>query len=302
MFKITSKFILLFLFFLCTTSLYSQKSSDLILVDAKNNLLGFKIFAGTAKKITDNQGYDNQPKFINDLQITFSSESKDGNVEIILYNLETNRFSNMSRTENKSEFSPSLTSCGQYISAVTVEEDSSQRLWLYPINMGEPEVLYDDISPIGYYGWFEETAALFVIGEQNKLVFPYSREDVHEVAINPGRCIQSRPKTKEVVFLNKNSNIVADGRSTFELMAYHVNNREVYSLGLALGGSEDFCWVDKNLLLMARGKDIYLRKVNKSIQWEKVATISIPGYENITRLSMNPSGRKLVIVMEKTGN
>lgn len=293
--KITCLLMFSFVFFPAV----AQEASDIILIDTKSNLFGFKVFANTAKKVTDTNSYNDQPFFINDLQIVFSSASDEGDHDIIMYNWESGNFSNMSRTPNKSEFSPSLTSCGQYISAVRVEEDSTQRLWLYPINMGEPELLYDDISPVGYYGWYNETAALFVLGEPNELVFPYSRDDVHPIVTNPGRCIQHRPKTKEVVFLDKNSNIVADGTTTFELKAYNVATRETNSLGLALPGTEDFCWLDKNRLLMAKGKDIYLRKVNKSIQWEKVATIDLPGYDNISRISFSPGKDKLVVVMKR---
>ncbi|WP_291367329.1 hypothetical protein [Cyclobacterium sp.] len=277
----------------------AQQSTDLFLVDTRNNLLGFKIFSGTAEKITENELYDNQPKFINDLQLVFSSEDPSGNFDIIMYNWESKKFTNMTRTKNKSEFSPDLTNCGQYISAITVEEDSSQRLWLYPINLGEPELLYDDIQPVGYYGWHEDVAALFVIGEPNRLVFPYSRDDVHEIAVNTGRTVQKRPKKSEIVFLDKNNNIVADGKTTYELKAYDIDKRETTSLGLALGGAEDFCWVDKNTLLMGRGNDLYMRKVNKSIQWEKIASFSIPGYGNISRISISPDNKKLALTFEQ---
>ncbi|SHN26251.1 hypothetical protein SAMN04488057_114124 [Cyclobacterium lianum] len=274
---------------------HAQDPADIYLVDTKNNILGFKIFPKTATRITKGELYNNQPKFINDLQLVFSAEDPSGNFDVIMYNWESGKFSNMTRTQNKHEFSPDLTNCGQYISAITVEEDSSQRLWLYPINLGEPELLYDDIQPVGYYGWHEDIAALSVIDEPSRLVYPYSREDVHEVALNPGRSIQQRPNTTEIVFLDKNSNIVADGRTTYELKSFDTETRETSSLGLALGGSEDFCWVDKNKLLMARGKELYLRQVNKSIQWEKIATFDIPG--DISRISISPDHKKLALTV-----
>ncbi|WP_235941418.1 hypothetical protein [Cyclobacterium roseum] len=278
---------------------FGQEASDVFLVDAKKNILGFKVFSASIEQVTDSKRYDNQPKFINDSQLVFSSEDDTGNVEAILYSWEKKQFTNMTRTPDKSEFSPDLTSCGQYISTVTVEEDSSQRVWLYPINFGEPELLYDDIQPVGYYGWHEETAALFVIGEPNRLVFPYGREDIHTIAQNTGRSIQKRPGTDEIIFLDKNNNIVVDGKTTFELKAFHTETREITSLGLALGGSEDFCWVDKNNILMARGKELFLRKVNKGIEWEKVGTFTIPGYGDISRLSISPDTKKIAIVLER---
>ncbi|MFC4874980.1 hypothetical protein [Negadavirga shengliensis] len=285
--------------YILTNNLWAQESFDLILLETQNRPWGFSVVPGSAKNVTNRAGYDNQPHFINNLQLVFTSKSKSGSSDIIMYNFESDKFTNMSRTDEKNEFSPSLTSCGQYISAVTVEEDSSQRLWLYPINMGEPELLYDDIQPVGYYGWYEETAALFVLDNTNKLLFPYSKEDIHHIADHPGRCIQQRPKTKEITFLDKGNNIVVDGKPAFELKAYHVEERTVKSLGLALSESEDFCWLDKNRLLMAKGKDLYMRNVRNSIHWEKIASVSLPGYGDISRLALSPKKDKLVLVMER---
>lgn len=286
--------------YLLTNSLSAQESYDLILIETQHRPWDFSIVPGSAKKLTNREGYDNQPHFINNQQIVFTSKAKSGSSDIIMYNFETDKFTNMSRTDNKSEYSPALTSCGQYISAVTIEEDgTTQRLWLYPVNMGEPELLYDDIQPVGYYGWLEETAALFVLDDTNKLVFPYSKDDIHKIAENPGRCIQQRPKTKEITFLDKGNNIVVDGKPAYELKSFHVEERRVASLGLGLSESEDFCWLDKNRLLMASGKDLYMRNVRKSIYWEKIASVSLPGYGDISRLSLSPKKDKLVLVMER---
>lgn len=289
----------LFLIYLTIHPAQSQEASDVFLVDAKNNILGFAVFSGSARQITDSDRYDNQPRFINDEQLVFASADQSGNIDAILYTWENERFVNMTRTPEQSEFSPDLTSCGQYISTVTVEEDSSQRIWLYPVNFGEPELLYDDISPVGYYAWQGEKAALFVIGEPNRLVFPYARDDVYTIIENPGRSIQQRPGTKEIVFLDKNANIVVDGKTTFELKSFDSERRETHSLGLALEGSEDFCWVDKNKLLMASGNDLYLRKVNKGIEWEKVGTFTYPGYGTISRISISPNGKKIALALHR---
>src|SRR5690606_18006993 len=98
---------------------------------------------------------------------------------------------------------------------------------------------------------------------------------------------------------NIGSNVVVDGRKAFELMAYDLKDRSSENLGLALGESQDFIWIDKNQILMARGKDLYIRNVNKSIAWEKIASVSLPGYGDISRLAISPKRDKLVLVMER---
>jgi hypothetical protein len=276
-----------------------QGAYDLISLDTKKSFGKLQIIPGSARNITNSPGYDNQPNFINKDQLVFSSSADNGANEIIMYNFETGNFTNMTRTPEKSEFSPALTDCGQYISAVTVEEDSSQRLWLYPINMGEPELLYDDIMPVGYYAWHDNIAAMFILGSPNRLIYPYSKEEKVTLAENVGRSIHKRPKSNEVTFLNTGGNVIVDGQKAMEVRSYDLKKEVSKDLGLSLGGSEDFIWIDKNTLLMARGKELFVRNVKKSISWEKIATVSLPGYKGISRLAISPRGDKLVLVMER---
>src|SRR5690606_26064863 len=100
-------------------------------------------------------------------------------------------------------------------------------------------------------------------------------------------------------FLNAGSNVVVDGRKAFEIVTYDLKKRATDNLGVALGDSQDFIWVDKNRMLMARGKDLYLRNVKKGITWDKIASVSLAGYTGISRLALSPKGNKLVLVMER---
>lgn len=284
---------------LASNSIKAQDSFDLISLESKKFFGKFSIVPGSAKKLTDRPGYDNQPFFINNEQVAFSSIADEGNSDIILYSFDKDSFTNMTRTDTKSEFSPRLTDCGQYISAVTVEEDSSQRLWLYPINFGEPELLYDDIEPVGYYAWYNNIAAMFVLGEPNKLVYPLNRENVLPIAENIGRSIQKRPNTSEITYIDKSASVVLNGKPTFEIKSFDIEEKVKGNFGTALTESEDFIWIDKNMMLMAQGQDLYLKRVNKSQDWEKIAKVSFPGYGNISRLAISPKGDKLVLVMER---
>ena len=285
--------------FLITASSQAQGSFDLIGLDTKRSFGNFQVVPGSAKKITDSPGYDNQPHFINNDQLVFSSTPGNEPNDIIMYSFATGKFTNMTRTPDKSEFSPALTDCGQYISAVTVEEDSTQRLWLYPINMGEPELLYDDIMPVGYYAWHENIAAMYILGNPNRLIYPFSKEEKLTLAENVGRSIQKRPKSAEITYLSAGGNIVVDGQKAMEMVSYDLAKQISKSLGHTLGGSEDFIWIDKNTVMMARGKDLYIRNLKKSVSWEKIASVNLPGYKGISRMAINPKGNRLVLVMER---
>src|SRR5690606_40627952 len=100
---IRHKVLTLLLSFSVLFSVQAQESFDLISLDTKKFLGKFQIVPGSAQKLTDNPGYDNQPNFINNDQLVFSSQSDGGSHEIIMYNYETGNFTNLTRTPDKSE-------------------------------------------------------------------------------------------------------------------------------------------------------------------------------------------------------
>ncbi|WP_245189351.1 TolB family protein [Lunatimonas salinarum] len=281
-------------------SLAAQDAFDLILLDTKPSAAGLQVVPGSAQQVTNRDGYDNQPFFINNQQLVFTSSAKNGSSDVILYNFETKKFTNMTRTNEVSEYSPALTACGTYISAVRVEQDGKQRLWLYPINFGEPELLYDDISPVGYYGWAGDVAALAVVGnEVNKLVFPYGKADLQPIAFDVGRCIQARPNQRSIGFIDHSQATSTAEGIAYTLKAYDPKTRTIENLGPTLPGSEDFLWLDKNRVIMARGKDLYFRHVRKKEDWQRFAVVSVPGYGSISRMALSPRKDKLILVMDR---
>ena len=90
----------------------SQTSYDLISIDIKNQGSKITLIEGTEFKITDRKEYDNQPDFINDRQLAFSAADEKGNHDIIIYNFQSGKFTNLTKTPDRSEYSPSITDCG----------------------------------------------------------------------------------------------------------------------------------------------------------------------------------------------
>lgn len=276
----------------------AQSSHDLISVDIKKTGSKISLVKGSEFKITDRKEYDNQPDFINDKQLAFSSADEKGNHDIIIYNFESGKFTNLTKTPNQSEYSPSITDCGLYVSAITVEEDGKQRLWLYPTNFGEPELLYDDILPVGYYDWYDNKAAMFVLGQPNQFVYPYSKSEILTISQNIGRSIQKRPKSSIVAYLDKNDTKEIAGEKAFGIKGFDLEKRTFESYGYTLPGAEDFIWLDKNLLLMGKGNALFVRKVNED-DWEYNGSVQINNYQNISRMAFSDKLKKLVVVMER---
>lgn len=281
---------------LLSINAFAQGSFDLIAIDVKKSGGKLILDYNTLTLITDRPLYDNQPAFINDIQMAFSAVDEKGNNDIIIYNFEKNKFTNLTKTADRNEFSPSLTDCGLYVSAVTVEPDGKQRLWLYPTNFGEPELLYDDIEPVGYYDWYDNKAAMFVLGQPNKLVYPYSKSELFTISENIGRSVKKRPKTSIITYIDKNVSKEVDGVKSYAIKGFDIEKRAYVDYGYTFPGSEDFIWLDNQLILVGKGNDLYVRKAEQT-EWEKAGSIILEGYQNITRMAYSADLKKLVVVM-----
>lgn len=277
---------------------FAQGGFDLWVVETSGKSGNLQINPETAYALTDRPEYDNQPSFINEYQMVFSAADENDNYDIIVYNFNSKKFTNMSRTSDRNENSPTITDCGMYISAVVSEPDKKQRVWLYPLTFEPAELLYDDIEPVGYYDWYDNKAAMFVLGDPNQLIYARGRNDLIEIDSNVARSIKKRPKTSEITYLSTaDFRNVADQKS-FLLKSYDIETgkRAEYSYGLE--GAQDFIWLDKKYLLMAKGNTIYKRKYTDK-NWELIGTIQSETHQNISRMAYSEDLDVLVLAMER---
>ncbi len=288
----------LFGFTLFSGSVLAQGSFDLLVVETSGKAGNLKILPETVYKLTDRQEYDNQPNFINEYQMVFSAADENGNFDIIVYNFDSKKFTNMSRTSDRNENSPKITDCGMYISAVVSEPDKKQRIWLYPVNFEPAELLYDDIEPVGYYDWYDNKAAMFVLGEPNSLVYARGRNDLIDIDTEVARSIIKRPKTSEITYLSSSDYRSVGDEKALSLKSYDIESGERAEYSFGLPGTVDFIWLDKNHLLMAQGNNIYKRKYTE-IDWELIGTIESDTHKNISRMAYSEDLNVLVVAMER---
>lgn len=285
--------ILYFFSLILCQSILAQNGTDLWIIRTEGKGNNLRLLTETAKALTDRPEYDNQPSFINEYQLVFSAADEEGNHDIIVYNFDSEKFTNLSKTSDRSEFSPRITDCGMYISAVVMEEDKKQRIWLYPTNFEPAELLYDDINPVGYYDWYDNKAAMFVLGEPNKLIYANGRDDLIEIDSAIGRAIQKRPNTSEITYLS-----IESSENPGIIKSYDIESgeRQVYLEGLK--GAQDFIWADKKHLLMASDNEIFTKKYN-SPEWKSLGKIETTTHQNITRMAYSEDLDILVVAMDR---
>ncbi|PZX56904.1 hypothetical protein LV84_02033 [Algoriphagus ratkowskyi] len=280
-------------FLLGVPSIFAQTATDLWVINTKGKGGKLELLTESARTLTDRPQYDNQPNFINEYQLAFSAADENGNHDIIVYNFESDKFTNFSKTSDRNEFSPSITDCGMYIAALVMEEDKKQRIWLYPTSFEPAELLYDDIEPVGYYDWYDNKAAMFILGEPTKLIYARGRNDLIEIDSMIDRTVKKRPNTSEITYISQPVNGKAGIIKSYDI---ENGNREVYLAGVL--GSKDFIWLDKNHLMMASGNEIFIRKYNSS-EWKSLGEISSGTHENITRMAYSADLNVLVVTMNR---
>ena len=278
--------------------LRAQVSTDLWVVDTEGKGGQLKLLPNTAKSLTNRPEYDNQPSFINDSELIFSAADDKENHDLILYSFRTNRFTNLTKTSDRSEYSPSLTECGSYFSAIVVEPDGKQRLWLYPVTGDAPELLYEDIFPVGYYDWNDGKAALFVLGEPNSLVYVRGKGMVDTLDTNIGRTVRKRPNTSEISYLDRKKFLDTDQGKTFGIASFNLNTGARKDYGYTVTGSQDFIWIDKNHLLMAKGNEVFTKHIQEK-NWESLGKIESSSHQGITRMAYSPDLNKLILVLNR---
>ena len=280
------------------SQLHAQVSTDLWVVNTEGKGGQLKLLSKTAKILPNRPEYDNQPSFINDAEFIFSAADEKGNHDLILYSFRTSRFTNLTQTSDRSEYSPSLTECGSYFSAIVVEPDGTQRLWLYPVTGESPELLYDDILPVGYYDWYDGNAALFVLGEPNSLVYVRGKGSVDTLDTDIGRTVRKRPNTSEISYLNRKSSIETNLGKAFSIASVNLKTGVKKDYGFAIPGSQDFIWIDKNHLIMAKGNEIFTKHI-REINWELLGKIESSSHEGITRMAYNSESNQLILVINR---
>ena len=120
---------------------------------------------GSPRRVTDREGYDNQPQFLPDGKGLVYSSLRDGGTDIYLYDPATEDTRVVVQTP-QSEYSPTPVPGRNAISVVRDYGDLKQQLWSFPLDGDEPDLLLPDVNPVGYHAWVDrESVILYVLGE-----------------------------------------------------------------------------------------------------------------------------------------
>ncbi|MEM6792345.1 MAG: DUF6503 family protein [Acidobacteriota bacterium] len=279
----------------------AQNSSDLFMVSVQTS--GESVEVSAPVRLTDRDGYDNQPAFSPDGRAVYYSSMRGEQTDIWAVEvqgmkpLKPRAVFETPESEYSPTPMPSSVSPEPALSVVRVEEDGSQRLWRLPLSGGEPSLILPAIKPVGYHAWLGDELALFVLDEPHRLVRTSASRpnQSRTVASDIGRALHRIPGEEAFSFMLKSGNGRFDG---WQLTRLDGQSDGLSRLASSLEGREDVTWSPDGSLWSADGTR--LMRWNGSAgggSWQEVADLGSRGIlGGITRLAFDAAGERLVLV------
>lgn len=278
---------------LFTNIIVAQEAHEVYLFDFIKNDSTNTYSLKNPINISDNEGfYDNQPSFLNDgMGILFSS-TRNGQTDIVLYDIENNEKRWMTNSTG-SEYSPQQTPNKKFFSAVKLDTDDTQLLWHYSFRRKKPRVLVDNLK-IGYHAWLNEKVVVsFVLGDPATLQVNNLKYKIkYPIDKNIGRSIHKIPSTELI-------SIIRLEHDDPEIYSIDPINSEKKYIADPLEGSQDMAWMPDNTIIMGKSNKLYKLKPDEDKTWVEIASLEEFNLNGITRIAMSPLGNKIAIVVEE---
>lgn len=282
--------IISYIFFLLSIKLVAQlPETDIYLaeIEVANNLIKIK----KAENITLHKGYDNQPFFMPDgKNILYSSETgTDKKIHTCIYSVKSKKSRQLTNTTT-SEYSPTLSSDGQSVSCVVVEEDSTQRVWLYDANTGAKKTcLTETIDSIGYYAWIGKDSILYY-----KLTDPHSLRALN-LKTGEDNWLCNHPTRSFKKINNTTVYYVIQGEKENQIMFYDIHIKKSSLFATDKKENQDYVWQPGLGMVKSEGSKLYHYSVETKV-WAEVADLASYGVKKITRFAFSPDTKRMAVV------
>ena len=283
------KYLLLFILSVSLIS-FSQSNTDVFLFDLNTNNGVFEL--SNLKNISNNEGYDNQPSFLDNNTILYAG-TRNGQTDIAKYNITYDSKIWINHSDGN-EYSPLYITNQNAVSAIRLDKDGTQFLYRYDLRNGESEILIDDII-IGYHTWYNENLLVSSVLEDDGLslyVTNFEDRENYKFDDKIGRSLHKIPNNELVSYISKKND------SIWEIKSLNLITGKMKSIIKTLLKVEDMCWLPNGTILMGKNDILYSFNPNKDKDWIEVASLKDYDITNITRLAVNSDATKLALAGE----
>lgn len=287
-----NRLLIICLTLICTT-IKGQVNTDVYLFDLK--IVNENPVLSNPKNISNNEGYDNQPSFLNDNTVLFSANRED-QTDILKFNiLEGSTTSWISNTPTGSEYSPLKIPGKKTVSAIRLDLDGLQRLYAYDINTGESKLILEDLK-VGYHLWYNDHILVTTVLVENRMdLVVVNLEDNTNYTFqkNVGRSLWKIPNSNLISYISKENN-------AWEIKSLNPISGATKKITNTFRESEDICWLNDTTIIAGAGKSLIKFDTESGIEWELVASFEQEEINNITRIAVNKAGNRLAFVAEES--
>ncbi|TJY36169.1 nuclear transport factor 2 family protein [Pontimicrobium aquaticum] len=275
--------LLLFFAFLVANS---QSNTDVFLFDLKTSSNSIELL--NHKNISANDGYDNQPSFLDNNTVLYAGTRND-QTDIVKYTINYDSKIFINHTEG-GEYSPLKIPNKNEVSAVRLDPDGLQRLYTYNLRNGESKELIKDLV-VAYYTWYDNNIVVCAAIEENRLnlfVVNTKGGTSKKYQENVGRSFHKIPNSNLVSFISKENN-------TWQIKSLNPKTGVTKVIANTMEGVEDICWLNSKTILSGKDSKLYKLTLQKDNNWKQVADLSSKGISKITRLATNLESSMLLI-------
>ena len=244
------------------------------------------------RNISARPGYDNQPSFTPDSRAVLFTVQSDGQTDIYRWDVGAATPVRVTSTP-ESEYSATVMPGGERFSVIRVEADSTQRLWSFRMDGTGPELVLEDVAPVGYHAWLDDsTLGLFVLGQPPTLRIADARTGEARVAAHGiGRSLHRVPGRPAVSFLHRDGGLD-------RIRTLHPARSTAADLVAPVEGSQDYAWTPGGVLVMGSGSKLFAYDPLTDGDWREIADLEREGIRGITRLAISPDGRLIAVVAD----
>ncbi|GEM_PF-2143910 len=242
------------------------------------------------ERLTDREGYDNQPMFLDDGRLLFVSD-RAGRANIHLYDIESDDISQLTFTDaDKYSPTPIPGTGGREFSVVHTDSIAQQGLWRYSVDGSTEPGPIADVDWVAYYTWVGQDKVLFW-----RLTQPIPTVQLLDTITSSSQTIveDSAFSFKQVPGEEASSYLARWADDHAEIWNYDWNTGVSTVMALVFEDGSDFTWTLDGRLLMMQGSELYSFKPDASDEWERVAKLRL---KNGSRLVVSPNGRLLAVV------
>ncbi|MEZ4796511.1 MAG: nuclear transport factor 2 family protein [Flavobacteriaceae bacterium] len=275
------------LIFSSILSILSQTNTDVFLFDL--NTENGKFLLSNMKNISNNEGYDNQPSFL-DNNIILYAGTRNGQTDIVKYYINYDSKVYVNHTDG-GEYTPLKIPNKNEVSAVRLDADGKQRLYAYSLRNGESTELIENLV-VAYYTWFDHNTIVSAIIEDNELnlyVIDVENGASKKYATKVGRSFHKIPNSNLVSFISK------ENENQWQIKSINPKTGTIKTIANTIQNVEDISWLNDNTIISGKDNILYKLTLKKDNSWTQIADLKTNGISKITRIAINPEYKMLLI-------